>query len=447
MKKIYILFVLGLINIYSVKAQVNIDGVIAVVGENIILRSDLEVEYQQLKDNFSGMKKDSAIGIILNKILTEKLMLHKAQMDSIIIQDERVEAELDKRIRFYLQKFGNEKTMEEYLGKSIPQLKMEYRDKVRNQMKVQEIQQSILRDVKVSPTDVQNFFSKLPKDSLPSYSAEVEVSTITRLPKVTTEEEVYALQTINDIRERIISGEKSFESMAVLYSQDPGSAIKGGELGHFGRNEMVPEFEAMAFKLKPDSVSKVIKSKYGYHILKLIDRKGERINVRHILIKPKTISDDLMLALHYIDSLKRLILSDSMSFEYAAKKYNDDDDAMKANSGYFSDPVTGSNRVPIEDLEKDIYYAIEKLKPGEISDPILFMNQERVQGYKLVYLKSYNPPHVANLSDDYQKIQQAALENKKQEALDAWIESYRKISYIRLNPEWKAYQALLKWYN
>ncbi|MEI6880096.1 MAG: peptidylprolyl isomerase [Bacteroidota bacterium] len=446
MKNIYILITLLLVFKIDLKAQTSIDGVIAVVGENIILRSDLEVEYQQLKDNFIGIKKDSALCVILNKILTEKLMLHKAQTDSITLPDERVEAELDKRIRFYLQKFGNEKTMEEYLGKSIPQLKMEYRDKVKNQMKVQEIQQTIIRDVKVSPTDVQHFFATLPKDSLPNYSAEVEVSTIIRLPKVTTDEEVYALQTINELRERIVSKEKSFESMAILYSQDPGSSVKGGELGYFGRNEMVPEFEAMAFKLKPDSVSRVIKSKYGYHILKLIDRKGERINVRHILIKPQTVSEDLELAYKYIDSLRNYITKDSMSFEYAAKKYNDDEDAMKANGGFFTDPVTGSTKVPMEELEKDIYFAIEKLKPHQISEPFLYTTAERTQGYKMVYLKSYSPPHVANLKDDYQKIQQAATENKKQQALDKWIESYKKESYIRISEEWKSCNMLSKWY-
>lgn len=445
MKKLFLWLAGYLMLLSSLQAQDKIDGIVAIVGENIILRSDIEVEYQQLKDNLPGVSSDSAFCFILNKLLTEKLLLHKAQTDSAEIGDDRVEAELDKRIRFYLQKFGNEKTMEEYLGKSVAQLKQEYRDKVKNQMRIQDMQQTILREVKVSPTDIRKYFEKIPKDSLPNYSAEVEVGTIVRFPKVTTDEEMYAWQQISEIRERIVNKEKGFESMALLYSQDPMSAIKGGELGYFGRNEMVPEFEAAAFKLKPDSISKIIKSKFGYHILKLIDRKGERINVRHILIKPKTNEEDLEAARVYLDSLRNLILSDSVKFEFAAKKYNDDDDMMKAAGGFFTDQMTGSTKVPVEDLEKDLYFAIEKLKPGEISEPMLYTSQDRTQGYRIVFLKSYSHPHVANLTDDYQKIQQAALESKKQEALDEWVKKYRKTAYIRVNAEWQQCSGIRKW--
>lgn len=446
--RIIILTVLLILPMRELISQTQVDGIIAWVGSNIILRSDVEVEYQQLAETFQGMRKDSALGIVLNKILTEKLMLLKAQTDSIEIPDERVEGELDKRIRFYIQKFGSERAMEEYLGKSVQQLKFEYREKVRNQMKVQEIQQTLFKDVRVTPTEIRRFFQSIPKDSLPFYSAEAEVGVIVRFPKVTPEEDLYAYEKIKEIREDIIAGRKTFERMAILYSQDPGSSTRGGILDYFGRNEMVPEFEAMAFKLKHDSVSKIVKTKFGYHILKLIDRKGERVSVRHILIKPQTLPSDLQLASRYLDSIINLIIIDSIKFEQAAKKYNDDMDNMKASGGFFTDPSTGSTQVSMEDLDKNIYFAIETLKPGEISKPQPFVSQDQQNsGYRIVFLKSYSAPHTANLTDDYQKIQQAALEKKKQEALENWIISYKKDSFVKIHQDWINLPGLLNWKN
>ncbi|MSQ79336.1 MAG: peptidylprolyl isomerase [Flavobacteriaceae bacterium] len=428
---------------HNTNAQTVVDEIIAVVGENPILRSEIEVEYNQLKDNLGNIRKDSAFCILINKNLNEKLMLHKAQTDSIVVADDRVEAELDKRLKFYIQKFGSEKSMEEYLGKTTQQLKSEYRDKIKNQLRIQEVQQTLLKDVKVSPTDIRVYFSKLPVDSLPYYSAEVELAEIIRNPKVTIDEKQYAYQKIVELREKIVAG-KDFALLSSVYSEDPGSAKRGGELGYFGRNEMVPEFEAAAFRLRPDTISKIIETKYGYHIMKLIDRKGERINVRHILIKPSTVEEDLQIQKHFLDSIRSQILLDSITFEDAAKRFSDNED-NKSQGGHLTDQMTGSGRIPVEQLDKETYYMIENMKAGEITGARLSTNEQGEKSYRLVYVKNAYPPHRANLRDDYLRIQQAATESKKQEALETWSKTYRKSSFVRLNPEYRSCDMLRGW--
>jgi peptidyl-prolyl cis-trans isomerase SurA len=446
MNKILSIFFIVLYTGLSAQPQSKvIDEVIAVVGDNPILRSEIEVEYLQLKDNFVGIHPDSAKAILLNKSLMEKLMLFKAQQDSTVVSEERVEAELEKRLRFYIQKFGSEKNMEEYLGKTANQLKAEYRDKIRSQLRVQDVQQIIMKDVKVSPTEVRRYFNSLNQDSLPYYSAEVEVASLVRTPKITTEEKQIALESITDIRHRILNEGKDFGLMARLYSEDPGSAIKDGELGQFGRNEMVPEFEAAAFKLKPDSISPIIESKYGYHILKLIDRKGERINVRHILVKPKTVTSDLELARLYADSLRKLVMEGKGKFEDLVKTNSDDEENSKAIGGYLTDPLTGATRISLDQLDKDLYFTIENMKAGEVSEPVRYVTQDNTAAYRIIYLKNFWPPHKANLKDDYQKIQQATNEYKRQQNMDEWVKTYKKKAYVRVNGNYANYGVIKKW--
>jgi peptidyl-prolyl cis-trans isomerase SurA len=225
---------------------------------------------------------------------------------------------------------------------------------------------------------------------------------------------------------------------------DPGSAFKGGELGMFGRNQMVPEFEAAAFKLRPDSISKIIETQYGYHILKLIERKGDMVNVRHILIKPQTGSIDLELAKKFLDSLRFQINADSIKFEDAARLYNDDE-TMKMTNGLLSDYTTGSTRIPADMMEKDLFFTIEGMKEGDISEPKLFKTQEEVLGYRVVYLKKFYPPHRCNLKDDYQKIQEMSLGQKKQKAMEDWVNKNRKDIYVWINPKYAQCPLLQKW--
>jgi peptidyl-prolyl cis-trans isomerase SurA len=298
-KYFYILFLVC--GTWLSKAQTGaiVDQIAGVVGDNIILQSEIEVEFEQLKKEQAGVRDSFKCEVMRSKLI-EKLMLCKAQIDSVEINEDRVDYELEKRIRFFAMQFSNgagieqgQKNMEEFYGKPISQIKSDNREKIKQSMLVQEIQGKILKDVKVSPTDIKKYFAELEKtDSLPYYSAEVEVAQIIIEPKVTAEAKAIAYQKILELRNRIISGE-NFRTLALIYTDDKASASKGGELGFFSRGDMVPEFEATAFKLKPDSVSKIIETKYGYHILQLIDRKGDNINVRHILVRPQLFRSDL----------------------------------------------------------------------------------------------------------------------------------------------------------
>ncbi len=425
------------------KKPVLIDEVVAVVGNNYILRSDVEISYLQLKRNFEGISPDSAKCIILDQLLVDKLMLYKAEIDSVVVSDERVESELDRKLKMLSQEYGGMDKMESILGKSAGELKSENREKIKVQLRVQEIRQGILRDVKVGPSDVQSFFKKIPKDSLPYNSAEVEVSIFLRKPHVTADEKAFAYQTLVGIRGQIMNG-KDFASMALLYSQDPGSARNGGDLNYFGRNEMMPEFEATAFKLKPDEVSRIIETPFGYHIIKLIDRKGERVRARHILIKPQTINEDVRNAKHFCDSIRQLVINKTAKFEDLVKKYSDDEES-RTNGGFITDPSTGQARISVEELDKELNFIIEKMKPGQVSEVMDYVMPDNTKAYRLLYLKSYVPPHLTNAVTDYQKIQAATMERKRQTALDEWVKHYRKRAYVRVNSDYANSSMLKRW--
>jgi len=440
MKKVILLILCAIIFTAKLQAQQGklIDEIVGVVGENIILESDIQMEFEQVKKEFQ-MVSDSVKCDILKQQLINKLMLTKAQLDSIELPEERVEAELEKRIRYFASQHPNgEKGLEEVYGKSISEIKSSNREKIKSAMLVQEMQGKIVHEVKVSPQDIKNYFNEIAKqDSLPYYSAELEIAQIIIHPKISKEAKEIAFQKITEIRERIMSGE-SFNTLALIYSDDKGSAVKGGELGFFSRGDMVPEFEATSFKLKPDSVSKIIETKYGYHILKLIDRKGDNINVRHVLIRPQTFRSDMTLAKEKLDSIIWQIKIDSLTFENAAKKFSDDI-PTKSNGGFITEGQIGTTKVPIDELPKELYFIIEKMKPGEISEPslITLAGPDNEKAWRVLYLKSESKPHVCNLRDDYQKLQAMASQKKQQKAMQDWVEKYKKKVYISIADSYK----------
>jgi peptidyl-prolyl cis-trans isomerase SurA len=409
-----------------------IDQIAAVVGNNVIMHSEIIMEYKTLKKEFGEDLDDTVVCSILNQRILDGILLNKAHLDSIVVAEERVEQELDRRIRFFAQQFGGIRPMEEFYGKSISKIKDDNRDKVRQNLIIEEMRQKALRDIKVSPNDVRKYFNAIPEDSLPYYSAEVEVAQIIYEPKVSEEAKAIAFEKISQLRERILNGD-NFSTLAIIYSDDKGSAVNGGELGFFTRGDMVPEFEAAAFKLKPDSISRVIESKYGYHILKLVDRKGENINVRHILIRPQIFRSDIQKAKATLDSIIWLVKIDTMTFEEAAKKFSDDA-FTKGNGGFITEENNRTTRVPIDELDPAIYFRIENLKPGDISEPelITLPTPDKQQVWRVFYLKSEMPPHKANLRDDYQKFQTLALREKQEKAMRSYIERARKGAYIRV---------------
>jgi len=420
-----------------------LEEVVAVVGDNIILKSEWEAEYLQVKDQYVGFKGDLKCEI-LNQLILQKLMLYKAELDSVVVSDEQVEYEMERKIRYFVSQIGDEKRLEEYLGKSILQYKQEMKPRIMQQMQVQEVQKKMLDAVKVSPTDVLKYFNEIPKDSLPLFGAEVELGQIVVVPKPNKFAKEYAYSTLKTYREEILAGKRNFELTARLFSDDKSSGKQDGELGLFKRGDMVPAFEAMAFKLKPDSISPIIETTFGYHILKLIERKGESINVRHILIKPTIITRDLAESEKFLKDLVEKIKADSISFCMAAAKYSEDE-LTKSNCGFFTDPNVGSNKVEIELLDPDVVLQVQKMKPGDFSLPTPIPANDGSMAYRILYLKSETKPHVANLKDDYQKIQAFALEQKKQKTMDDWSMKFKKNLYIRIEPSYSDCKEMDRW--
>lgn len=446
LKKIFIAFLLCAASAGAMAQPTGIlDEIIAVIGENYVLRSDLETEYVQMKSQYTEVPEDLRC-MLFEQIMLQQLMLHKADVDSTYVGEEIIEAELDRRLRFYASQVGGDKKLEKYLGKSLLEYKEEIRPNLEKQLRIQEVQTALMKDIKVSPTEVRNFFEQIPKDSLPVFDSEVEVGQILMTPTASIYAKEYAYSTIEKLRKEILSGKRDFVTTASSYSDDPGSKLKGGELGYFERGQMVPQFEAMAFKLKKDTISPIIETDFGYHILQLIDRKGEKVNVRHILIKPKVLDDDKQQTKDFLINLTARIKADSISFCSAAAKYSEDE-YTKDNCGMFTNASLGTNRMEITELEPDIALIVQKLNAGEISKPYEVPNPDGSSSYRIVYLKTEIEPHKADLKLDYQKIQAYALEKKKTDELKAWAERYRKTAYVWIDDQFTECTSLNHWRN
>lgn len=443
MKKLILICLLGLLSA-NIKAQI-IDEIVAVVADRIILRSDIEIAFEQ-SSRETGNSHDSMRCLILEQKLIENLLIVKAQVDSLPVSEERVDAELDERIRYFAQQYGGEKALEEIYGKSIADIKATNRDRIRNNQLASAMMQKIVKDVKITPTDVKNFYNQIPVDSLPYFSAEVELAQMVIQPKISKESKQAAYEKIAELRRRIVEDGDKFSTLAQLYSDDKGSAMKGGELGYFGRGMMVPEFEGAAFRLKPDSISKIIETKYGYHIIQAIQRKGDEINVRHILIMPKIYSTDIELARIKMDSIIQLVKMDSMSFEEAAQKFSDDEQT-KGSGGFIGSGGLGATRVPVDELSKELNINVQTMEVGEITEPdlIILPGPDQQRAWRVFYLKSETPPHRANLKDDYQKIQAMAFNKKQQDTREKWMEKNRGAFYIQINGPYAQCPIIKPW--
>lgn len=412
-----------------------IDQVVALVGGNIVKLSDIETQYNQMLAQGTLTGAENTKCTILENILFNKLMLNQAKLDSIVIADEQVEGELDRRLRYYIAQLGSKEKFEEFYKKSTFEFKDEFRDIIRNQLLVQMMEGNITENVKVTPNDVRKFYNEIPKDSIPLIEAEYEIGHIVRQPEISKEEMEVVKQRLEELRERIIKGEK-FASLAVLYSEDPGSASKGGELGLFGRGEMFPEFEAAAFNLKQsDEISKVIKTKAGYHVLQLIERRGDFVNVRHILLIAKVSPYQLVKAKNYLDSVYQVIKDSSMAYEIAALKFSDD--PSKNNGGLIVNNNSGNSKFAADDVDPSVFFVVDKLKVGEISKPVVMKDADGRQAYRLIFLKTRTTAHRANLKDDYDKIQNATLEAAKAKEVKRWIDDKISKTYVKIFDDYK----------
>ena len=410
-----------------------IDEIIAKVDDKIVLKSDLEKRYLDALSNGMGNQEDLKC-LILSGIVQEKLMVVRAEVDSVLVTDEEVNFDLNRRIDAILRQYnGDENMVLQYYGKTIEDIRIELRDQIKEQLVVQSMQQHLTTDLTVTPSEVRKFFRKIPVDSLPYYDMEVEIGQITKDVEAGEDQKEEIVAKLNALRKRIMNGE-SFEELAVEYSQGP-SGPNGGDLGLVKRGEMVPEFDRIAYTLKDGVISGPVETQFGFHLIKMVERRGSEYHSRHILMRPEPSPDDIDKAKNFLDSLKTLIVKDSIKFEKIALTYSDDD-LTKSTGGYFTD-ATGATRVSIRELDPDIYFAVDSLKEGDISDPTIYSQADGKMAARFVYFKSSKSPHQANLNDDWGKIQSAALMEKRNEMLTSWFHGIKDDVFILLDEDYQ----------
>lgn len=418
---------------YAQQPQV-IDRVVAVVGNNIILQSDIEEQYMQYR--LQGGFKGSASSIrceILEDQMFQKLMLNQAELDSINVTDEQIDSDVEKYIRYYISQLGSQEKLEKYYNKTMSEIKEDLHEMLKNKYLMEEVQRGIVSGVSATPSDVREFYRSIPEDSIPMVSAQYEIAELVKKPPITLDEKLAVKERLYSIRSRILKGER-FSTLALLYSEDPGSAKKGGELGFQGKGELVPEFEAAAFALKDGEISEVVETEYGYHIIQLIERRGEYVNVRHILLTVKVSPTALQAAYNELDSIANLIRNNSITFDEAVAKYSDEDD--KVNGGYLVNPNTGGTLFAAEDLDQQVSVVVNRLEVGEVSDPVPMKTKNDKDAYRLLIIKKKTTPHKANLKDDYALIQQWTMQKLRQDAINKWIKSKSSKAYVKISDDY-----------
>ena len=419
-----------------------VDGLVAVVGGNVILKSDIENQYMQIRSqgNITGTAPKLKCQIFEN-LLLQKLLLHQAQVDSINVTDAQVELEMDRRMRYFISQAGTPERLEEHFGKSLLEIKNELREVIHETMLTEQEQQKITKDVSITPAEVKTYYRKLSKDSIPLINSEIEIGMILKQPEIGDVEKQAVKEKLKGFKDRFAKGD-DFSTLAVLYSEDPGSSKQGGELGMFKRGEMRPEFEAAAFKLKPGEVSDIVETEDGFHLIQMIERRGEYINVRHILLQPKVSPVNLSKAKVSLDSVASLIEKKKMTFDQAVVMYSDD--PGKNSGGLMINQVSGNSKFESSQVDAKIFFVIDKLKPGEVSVPVMTTDRGK-QDYRIYYLKSRSNPHKANLDEDYARIQELALEKKKTAMVDNWIANKMKSTYISIMSDYRNCTFERKW--
>lgn len=409
-----------------------VDKIIASVGGELILLSEVKEQAAILKErgNDPGEKGQCAI---LQNLILQNLLLNQSKLDSIEVSDEEVEAQLDARIDQILGMMNNDiDYFEEYYGMAINEVKREFRSDLMNKLLVERMQAQIVQNVKVTPSEVKDFFNAIHRDSLPYFNSEIEYREIVFKPEPSDASKQAVIDLLRDLRERIEAGEE-FAELAGRYSEDPGSASQGGDLGWQKRGTFVPEFEAAVFNLKPGELSPVIKSPFGYHLIQLIDRRGNNVNARHILMSPDILDEDIERKIELADSIRQLIVADSISFEFAVQKFSYDKEQSSTNGGRVMNQATGNTFFEIDQLEPDIYFTLDSLEIDDISAPFVDRNAQMEKVVRIIQLLSRTDPHQANLDEDYNKISEAAKERKKSKHLNDWMGDKLKSTHIRVD--------------
>lgn len=411
-----------------------IDKIIGVVSKYPILLSDLQNSMIEREEQ--GLPTDKCQSFEL--LVYQKLLVAQADKDSITVTDTEVDTELSRRMAYFIQRFGSEEKLELFYGKRTNVLKDELRPEVEEQLLAEKMENKVKGDIKVTPAEVRLFYNSIPEDSLPLINSEVELQQLVKKPAYSSEAKKEARETLESYRQRIITGKATMSTMARLYSEDPGSAKEGGFIPNVARGQMEPTFEAVAFRLKNGEVSNVFETSYGYHFIELVQRKGELLDLKHILIMPKMTNEDFFSCKSQLDSIHSAIMEGKITFEDAVKKYSDDADT-KQNGGLMVNPQTATTKFDndiLSQLDQNLIVTLNSMQIGDLSKPMQFVGPDGKPGFRILKLKNRIDPHKANLKEDYQKLSLMANNQKMQEIRKEWIKKKSKSTYIKLDPEY-----------
>lgn len=434
----YLLFASCLATGQEVMAQATnvIDEVIWVVGDEPILRSDVEqarLEAMQSRQRIEG----DPYCVIPEQLAIQKLFLHQASIDSIEASESEVQMSVDRQVEFYVQNIGSKEKVEEYFGKTMTQIREQLSDMARDNSIVRQVKENIVKDIKVTPAQVRRYFKDMPEDSIPFIPTQVEVQIIVREPVIDPSEIQRVKDELRDYTERVNSGQTAFSTLALLYSEDPESAARRGELGFLGRGELVPEFANVAFNLTDTkTVSKIVESEYGFHIIQLIEKRGDKINCRHILKKPKVSDEALSQCIADLDSISNEIRRGLYTFDESTVIVSSDKETRN-NHGLMRNPMTASSRFELKDLPPAIVKAVANLNISEISAPFVMTNNKGKEVVAIAKLKNKIPGHRATMADDYQAMQNVVLDKLYEERVEEWIREMQRSTYVRINENWK----------
>lgn len=421
------------------------DKIVAVVGDKIILKSDIDNSLIDMQRQNIEIPANGRC-MILEQAMGIKALVLQAEKDSLPVTDEEVETIIDNRIRAFISQFGSKDELEKVAGKSIYQLKEDFREPIRDQELAKAMRNKVVENVRITPKEVNEYYNKIPRDSLFLYESEVEISQIISYPKAQREAEEYAIQQLKDFKEQIESGKTDFASLASTYTEDPGSRETGGQydINRYSK-ELDPTWLGKAFTLKPGQVSNPFKTRFGYHIMQLVSRAGDDASVRHLLIIPKVTSYEIKAGINKLDSVRAMLIAGTMDFGTAVARYSDDE-ASKFTAGQITGR-DGGTYVTIDQLDKDLVAILKDLQVGQYSQPMEYVDERGKKGVRLVYLKTRTEPHRENLKDDYDRIAQRALEQKKNEVLEQWFNKKVVTYYILVDDEFKSCPEMIKWMN
>ena len=422
----------------TLMAQDNvIDEVIWIVGEEAILRS--EVEEERLRAQYEGQSiAGDPYCVIPEQLAVQKLFLHQAELDSIEVNESSVSSQVDMRMNYYISQIGSKEKMEEYFRKSSSEIREEMMTMVRNQMIIQQMQSKLTENISPTPAEVRRYYNALPQDSIPMVPAQVEVQILSVEPAVPLEETERIKSRLREFTERVHTGNADFSMLARLYSEDVESAKRGGELGFVGKGQLVSEFADVAFNLTdPKRVSRIVQTEYGYHIIQLVEKKGDRINCRHILLKPRISSDDKVRAIGKLDSIRTLVVDSGMTFEVAVAKFSEDKNTVMSG-GLMTNMNTGASKFEYQDLPPEIAKQIYTLKEGDVSQPFVMMDRTKNKEIcAIVRLKTKRDVHKANLVDDFQVIREMYEQKLRVDLIDKWIRQKQNEIYVSIDPAWR----------